>query len=309
MIVKTPSRLHFGIIDLSREFERQYGAFGVMIKGGYKMKFELSEELSVHGTEKEKKRAESIYDTLKDEFGFQKAFQIEVKERIPRHMGLGSTTQLTLGLAAGMTRMIGEKIASTELADLTGRGRYSAIGTHGFDHGGFILEGGKRGDEIPPLTARYDIPENWRFLMVRPNVDKAYDEEEERPIMDEKKVEKKYPEKICHHLVMGVLPAVKTGDLDNFSLHLSRIQHLVGRSFSNYQGGEFHPAVGGIVDKLEEITKGAGQSSWGPTVYGLTTAEVVEEKKKEIEEWLGEKGKDAEDQVGLPDNDGAELID
>ena len=56
-----------------------------------------------------------------------------------------------------------------ELALSVGRGLRSAVGTYGFVFGGLIVEQGKLPDEpISPLDCRIDLPEAWRFVLVRP---------------------------------------------------------------------------------------------------------------------------------------------
>ncbi|MCO8268755.1 GHMP kinase, partial [Haloferax sp. AB510] len=44
-------------------------------------------------------------------------------------------------------------------------------------------------------------------------------------------------------------------------------------------GGVYRPPVGALVSSLSEspVVYGAGQSSWGPTVYGVTDADHVDE--------------------------------
>jgi len=311
MIIETPSRLHMGIIDLSRKFERQYGALGVMIKGGFKIEIEQIEKgLEVDGTEREKQEVSEVYERMKEHYGIQTGFRVNVERRVPRHVGLGSTTQLYLGSAKGMAELSGINADSVELASVVGRSRFSAIGTYGFDKGGFILEGGKKVDEeVPPLLSRMEIPSHWRFLIVNPKEEEGYDETEEKPIMKKIKVDEEYPPKISHHIVMGVLPSLKDGDIEEFAEHISAIQRLVGKSFSEYQGGVFHPAVSDVIEFLEEITLGAGQSSWGPTAYGIVHEDDVEETKEKVELWLQERDEEAFVWSAEPDNSGADIID
>jgi len=304
MKIKTPSRLHFGIIDLSRKFERQYGAFGITLKEGYELDFEPIEDgIKVEGSEREKKIAMRVHQKLKKKFNNSTGFKIVVEDSIPDHVGLGSTTQFTLGTGYGMLREIGEDVSIIKLAQILGRGRFSAIGTHGFDKGGFILEGGKvKKNEVSPLLKRKKVPEDWRFLIICPKKERGYDEKEERPIMEELTVDGKYPEKICHHLTMGVLPSLEREDIAGFGQHLTRIQELVGESFSDYQEGIYHPVISDIVKSLIDKTYGGGQSSWGPTAYGLVKEEDLDELKTKVLE-----GKNEEDYrvwVGEPNNEG-----
>ncbi len=307
MIVETPSRLHLGIIDLSRSFPREYGALGLMVKGGYRIEVATAEEgVRIDGSQKEKKEIQDIYGSLKEAYPIRTGFHVDVKRGVPRHIGLGSTTQLKMGTAAAMMKLSGIGYDIEGLADAAGRSRFSAIGTYGFLHGGFILEGGKRNpDEVPPLSTRMDIPEDWRFVVVWPESRSSYDEVQEKPIMKNVKVSKEYPQRISHHIVMGVLPSLVHEDIESFAHHISRIQRAVGESFSKYQGGTFHPAVAEAVELLEDITYGAGQSSWGPTAYGITTADKASGVKDEIEIWSEETGLSAEIWIAEPDNEGA----
>ncbi|MBS3781830.1 MAG: GHMP kinase [Candidatus Thermoplasmatota archaeon] len=299
MRVKTPSRLHFGIIDLSRKFKRKYGALGVTLKDGYDIELESSgKELYVEGSKREKEIVSKVYRKLKEKFSISVGFEVTIEDRIPSHVGLGSTTQLTLGTAYGMLKEIGEDVSIIELAKLLERGRYSAIGTYGFQDGGFILEGGKSGkNEISCLIKRIDFPEDWRFLIICSKVFKGYDEKEEKPIMNKLTVDKKYPEKISHNILMGILPALKRKDIGAFGEHLTRIQETVGKSFSDHQEGIYHPAIIDMVEFLIDNTYGGGQSSWGPTAYGLVKKKevdnlkdkVLEEKKEdEYRVWIGD---------------------
>jgi len=304
MKIKTPSRLHFGIIDLSREFDRQYGAFGITLKNGYEIDIEPIEAgIQVKGSEREKKIAKRVYQKLKERFDVSKGFRIVVEDSIPDHVGLGSTTQFTLGTGYGMLKEIGEDLSIIKLAQLLERGRFSAIGTHGFEKGGFILEGGKvKKNEISPLLKRTKVPEDWRFLIICPKKERGYDEEEERPIMEDLTVDRKYPGKICHNILMGILPSLEREDIVSFGEHLTRIQELVGESFSDYQKGIYHPVISDVVKSLIDKTYGGGQSSWGPTAYGLVREKDLDDIKSKVLE-----GKNIESYrvwIGEPNNEG-----
>ena len=48
----------------------------------------------------------------------------------------------------------------------------------------------------------------------------------------------------------------------------------MGDSFAPVQGGTFHPQAAPFVDALLRLgAAGAGQSSWGPAVYGVVGSE------------------------------------
>jgi beta-ribofuranosylaminobenzene 5'-phosphate synthase len=78
-----------------------------------------------------------------------------------------------------------------------------------------------------------------------------------------------------------LLPAAATGDLTAFGAAVDELERLNGAWYAEEQGGVFRPPIGTIVQTLgdSDAIAGAGQSSWGPTVYGLTDSERVDEAR------------------------------
>ena len=74
---------------------------------------------------------------------------------------------------------------------------------------------------------------------------------------------------------MALLPAVADGDLARFGPALTEIQSITGRWFAPVQGGTFTPGpTEALVRRMAEWgASGVGQSSWGPTVYGIVEGE------------------------------------
>ena len=74
---------------------------------------------------------------------------------------------------------------------------------------------------------------------------------------------------------MALLPAVADGDLARFGPALTEIQSITGRWFAPAQGGTFTPGpTEELVRRMAEWgASGVGQSSWGPTVYGIVEGE------------------------------------
>src|SRR5213076_1599219 len=96
--------------------------------------------------------------------------RIHISASIPEHAGLGSGTQVALSIAAGLSALCGlPSQTPQELALSVSRGLRSAVGTYGFVFGGLIVEQGKLSDEpISPLDCRIDLPDDWRFVLLRP---------------------------------------------------------------------------------------------------------------------------------------------
>ena len=81
---------------------------------------------------------------------------------------------------------------------------------------------------------------------------------------------------IAQLVLTALLPALVERELAEFGAALTRIQQLVGDSFATAQGGRFHPRAAALVDALLRCgAAGAGQSSWGPTVYGVVGSEAA----------------------------------
>ena len=89
---------------------------------------------------------------------------------LPRHMGLGSGTQLAFAAAVGLSSFLGQPIPSTgEIAAVMGRAGRSAIGSYGFFQGGFLVDRGVGpGDVIAPLDLRLEFPSTWPIVLILP---------------------------------------------------------------------------------------------------------------------------------------------
>jgi beta-ribofuranosylaminobenzene 5'-phosphate synthase len=240
-------------------------------------------------------------------FGTGVNYFVEVREGIPRHVGLGSTTQLSLAVGTGIARLSGLNVTIEEIARVLGRGKNSGVGIHAFRLGGFVLDGGVR-NGVPPLIVRHDCPAEWAFLVITPELQPGFDEREEKPVMASLGGNPKVAREISHLILLGLLPALVERNIRDFGRSLTRIQELVGSHFSNYQGGEFREDVGILLDFLREKSYGYGQSSWGPTVYGLILRDEGEKLVEEARDYMNDHGIGGTVEIGVPRNRGAEII-
>jgi beta-RFAP synthase len=200
--------------------------------------------------------------------------RLVIHERLPAHSGLGSGTQLGLAVARALAELHGRPAEPAELARAVSRGRRSAIGTWAFALGGFIVEGGRRPGEdgIAPLIARFDMPRQWRCVVVVPPGDPGLSGDAEAAAFERlpPPVEAEV-ERVSHLVLMQLLPALVEADLQSFGEALSAVQRITGSWFAPQQGGVFAPGPGeGLIRQMAEWgAAGVGQSSWGPAVYGL----------------------------------------
>ncbi len=73
-------------------------------------------------------------------------------------------------------------------------------------------------------------------------------------------------------LVDSVIPGLIQQDISLFGEGITDVGKLNGKWYSALQGGIYREPCVEIIQELEgmESIYGVGQSSWGPTVYGLT---------------------------------------
>ncbi len=279
VVVKTPARLHLGMLDLNGDLGRHFGSIGVAIQWpNVIVEATRAAAWQVEGAEQE--RVWGAIEQLCQHYPLPGAAYIRLRESIPSHVGLGSGTQLTLATGVALARLYGLQIPLREMAHHLGRGVHSGIGVVAFQGGGFMVDGGvtAEGGGIPPLLFRYPFPAGWFFVVVIP-------EPERRGVsgMDEAQAFQALPPapaemvgRICRLLVMKMLPALIERRIADFGVAMTEIQRLVGDCFASQQsGGRFAmPLSGQVIEYLlQHGAHGAGQSSWGPTVYALVEGE------------------------------------
>ncbi|ASJ00710.1 beta-ribofuranosylaminobenzene 5'-phosphate synthase family protein [Thermococcus gorgonarius] len=307
MLIETPKRIHMGIIDPTGELGRKFGGMGVAVEGGYRIRVTPSSSLRIEAGNEDRETIEWAIKKMNSKFETGTSYRIEVLRSIPRHRGLGSTTQLSLAVGVAISRLTGLKLSVEEIAEALGRGKNSGVGIYAFKVGGFVVDGGVK-NGLPPLIVRHEFPEEWALLLITPHLRPGFDEREEEPIMESTKGDPKAAMEISRTLIMGLLPALVERNIAEFGKHLTAIQRLVGRHFSEHQGGEFREDVKLILDFLSRETYGYGQSSWGPTVYGLIHREDGEELASRARDYLKEHGIEGTVEIGVPRNRGAEII-
>jgi beta-ribofuranosylaminobenzene 5'-phosphate synthase len=202
--------------------------------------------------------------------------QIVVKRVPSAHAGLGTGTQLALAVAravAASAQMQG--LSAAELARRAGRGLRSALGLHGFEHGGFLVEGGKKDtDAIAPMLARSEFPAKWRVVLMIPPWGKGLHGTEEARAFDQlgdPSRSLRLTDSLCRLVLLGMLPALAECDLRGFGEALYDFNLRAGEAFANVQGGFYsNPRIAEAVEFIRsEGIYGAGQSSWGPAVFAI----------------------------------------
>jgi beta-ribofuranosylaminobenzene 5'-phosphate synthase len=141
-----------------------------------------------------------------------------------------------------------------------------------------VVEGGvRRGLERPaPLLMHHAMPEEWRIVLVVPTADPGLSGPAEEEAFGRLVPSAERSAAIAQIVLTALLPALVERDVDEFGAAVTRVQELVGDSFATVQGGRFHPRAGALVEALlRGGAAGAGQSSWGPAVYGVVGSEAA----------------------------------
>jgi beta-RFAP synthase len=265
---------------------RQFGGVGVMIDEpasellvGPRVQ-EKSEGEGERATQRAREFAERFRSSLDpSERPAVAALRIRVERAAPDHVGLGSGTQLAMAVARAMAAFCGRpELPPEELARRVGRGGRSALGVHGFQRGGFLVEGGKRdASSIAPLVAALQFPAEWRFVLVIPSRSKGLHGAAERDAFEGlAPIAPEVTANLTRLTLLGMLPAIAESDFPAFSECLFEFGQKVGRCFAACQGGVFStPFAAAVAEAIRARgLRGVAQSSWGPTICAVTSSEL-----------------------------------
>jgi beta-RFAP synthase len=283
----TASRLHFGLISLATPGNywsdragkpvlpaRRFGGVGLMIdRPGIRLGMAPASDWSADGPLAERVLGfvSRFRETARTPLPPQR-FTIE--STAPEHAGLGTGTQLGLAVARLLSTLEPGTPSTMDLARRVGRGLRSAIGLHGFDRGGFLVEGGQgREGVLAPLLTRHDFPDDWRFLLIRLPQPPGVHGERERAVFARLADDPARSALLCRLVLLGLLPALVERDLPSFAAALGEFNAVAGEPFVDSQGGLHASAANSelIAWLHAQGHAGVGQSSWGPVVFALVS--------------------------------------
>lgn len=286
--IQTASRLHLGLLSLAAEQERwpdyqgtpvlparRFGGVGLMLDApGLILHAEPSSEWSAEGPLAA--RTLAFARRLTAAFPEDPPRRL-VLEHAPReHVGLGVGTQLGLAVTRLVLHSWGREGSLEDWARLSGRGQRSALGMHGFAHGGLLVEAGKSSHrEGAPLVVRLEFPVEWPILLIVPTEQVGRHGPEEREAFTRVHTTVRECEALCRIVLLGMLPALIERDWHTFGQAVFDYNARAGSMFASEQGGIYSSsAVAELVDVLrKQGCPGVGQSSWGPGVFAFPADE------------------------------------
>nr|AAS88968.1 beta-ribofuranosylaminobenzene 5'-phosphate synthase [Gemmata sp. Wa1-1] len=277
--VVAPSRLHFGlfrvpVVGESEAGARAFGGAGLMIDHpGVVVTVRPADSWQFEGPLASRAQIFAMRFMLALPEERRRPFQVLVERCPAEHTGLGVGTQLGLAVAKALAVANREgELPSTELAARIGRGERSAIGVYGFDRGGLLIDSGKLpGEDLSPLLARVSLPDEWRVVLFTPAVAAHWHGPNERQAFAT--AVPGDPEALRRLAETALLPAAQRGDIDMFGDAVHEFNRKAGEPFSAAQGGEYaSPDIAALIENVRACgVRGAGQSSWGPTVFAIVS--------------------------------------
>lgn len=280
VIIRTPARLHFALIDLNGSLGRIDGSIGLAINDPH---FEIvattADQIQIESTQYTE-RAGGILEKLQGEYGFP-GINLQLVSEIPPHSGFGSGTQLALGIAQAVNMLYNLNLSVADLAEVVGRGGTSGIGITAFERGGFILDGGHRYPDqkssflpssaagnvpAPPLLLRHPFPA-WELLIVIPRCTHISGETEIQLFKTLCPQPRSTAEQLSHLILLQLLPAIFEADRRAFGAAINEIQTFGWKKVEiDAQGGVLQQTLDFLRDNG---AMGAGVSSWGPAIFAV----------------------------------------
>ncbi len=303
--LSTGCRLHFGLLELAEGEPNRYGGLGLMLDVP-----QLRLRLHSHAGSLSAITAPTVeierrillaqnhaLSVLSDYYGRDDLALpgvIEVIECPAMHSGLGMGTQLGTAVAQLTALALRESLALEPdkddhknevawLAWLSGRGKRSAIGLHGFLHGGLVRDLGyvtldtSRDSQAhlarvrPVQTYSVTLPPDWRVVLCSSLSSGNVHGHLEEQLMGRAAVRPNRQRARMLELSDEALHAATSDDFIRFTQVLDEYMELASRIFSDVQSGRYRDAQ--TAERVEHLKSvglcGVGQSSWGPTVFGF----------------------------------------
>ena len=282
VFVDAHARLHFGVLDLRGSLGRWFGGIGAAAPAPMvRLSARRADRLTAVGPDAE--RALDFARRFLQHHRLDAGAEIAIQQALPPHTGLGSGTQLGLAVGRALAELHSIPTDPVSLALAVGRAKRSAIGTWLFSGGGLVVEGGRArdGDGCGPLIARIELPAEWQCVVAVPGGQAGLSgSAESHAFSTLPQPPQQEVEHVAHLVLMALLPAAADGDLVAFGRALTEIQQINGRWFAAVQGDTFAPGIPRtlIEQMLGAGAAGAGQSSWGPAVYGIVDGPSAAER-------------------------------
>ncbi|MDR0768232.1 MAG: beta-ribofuranosylaminobenzene 5'-phosphate synthase [Methanosarcinales archaeon] len=298
--IKSPSRIHMGLIDMNGGLGRLDGSIGLALAdGGVSLRAKKADSVVVTERFPDGSVRPCGHDFAAKIAGFaslvlpeNEGIEFEFLSHTRPHVGLGSGTQLALSTAMAVNDLYGLGKSVKELAQLTRRGGTSGIGIHAFEYGGFIVDSGHKiadkngffpalGSATLPadLMLRLDFPD-WDIVVAVPPSVGLHGEEEVQFFKKVCPVPIEEVRETSHIILMQMLPSILEQNIEGLGNAVNQMQKVGFKKHEvSIQPPEVKPAMELM---LKSGLHGAGISSFGPAIYGFSEDRKHSEEVKSI---------------------------
>jgi len=287
VVVRAPSRIHLGLLDMNGSLGRVDGGIGLALNDpGIILSARRGKGFAVRGGDADaQERVLAAARAVSGALRLPGGAEFTLQSAYPGHVGLGRGTQLALSAATALCHLYGQVSAPRELARMTGRGGTSGIGTAAFGTGGFICDGGhslgaskdksaflpssaSRGVRPPEVVMRHPFPPRWKVLLAMPeNCTGASGTGEKDLFTTNCPVPLDEVRQLSHLVLVSLLPALVEEDLELFGRAVDRMQ---GLGFKKVENSCAHHVTQELMEAMREAgAAGAGLSSFGPVVFAF----------------------------------------
>lgn len=296
--ITTGSRLHCGLLETAPGQPFRFGGIGMMIEQpsvvSVLKRSSITSDLEVSGSLHRERIAKQI--SLATALNFYQAAlggSLEIVEAPAQHAGFGTGTQIACAIATlikcqwmdtaqngvspvaedGTVKLERVWESATELIQWSGRGKRSTIGAFGFLQGGLIVDHGHNDQGYGQLGMRLDDLGALSVVLATPNkIASVSGGEEDRMMAEIASKPNPHRHEMWELICQSIVPAAKERRWDVFGNALHEFGKLAGAQFAPIQGGIYrNDQVAALVSRMQRLgLGGVCQSSWGPTVFGLT---------------------------------------
>jgi len=274
VIVDSPARLHLGFYGINKDLDYSFGSIGLAINAFRTIvsaKYARKSQSSLTNVK--------LNQILKKK-NINKSYVLEIISSPPKHIGLGSGTQLSLCFIHAINILLNLNLSKDECIRLSSRGKRSGIGIGTFYSGGFVVDGCKKDHLYPKTLFNLKFPKQWHIILINDTSRRgSFGRKESEFFNNKKNTTETINKELSFILMRGLFPSILYEDFDNFCDNLNHYQKMTSRFYKSNQRDTY--LSNDIAKIIKFVTnsgfKGVGQSSWGPLSYIFTESKAEAE--------------------------------
>ena len=274
VIVDSPARLHLGFYGINKDLDYSFGSIGLAINA-------FRTIVSAKYARKSQSPLTNVkLNQILKKKNINKSYVLEIISSPPKHIGLGSGTQLSLCFIHAINILLNLNLSKDECIRLSSRGKRSGIGIGTFYSGGFVVDGCKKDHLYPKTLFNLKFPKQWHIILINDTSRRgSFGRKESEFFNNKKNTTETINKELSFILMRGLFPSILYEDFDNFCDNLNHYQKMTSRFYKSNQRDTY--LSNDIAKIIKFVTnsgfKGVGQSSWGPLSYILTESKAEAE--------------------------------